>query len=93
MSEQARKLVNEFEILMPPKLSPMVTCGDRVFVKEVYKNAYIENAKKCALIAVNRNIKILRDLQKESQSNYWSIEHLILDEQDLRIEIEMLNNE
>lgn len=51
----------------------------------------IEIAKQCALIAVNRTINILKEMQeKEHSDNFWYLENAILDEQEIKTEIENL---
>jgi len=50
-----------------------------------------EQAKQCALITCNRTIDILKEIRdKEHSNNFWYLENAILEEMQVKKEIELL---
>ena len=54
-------------------------------------NGTIYNSKQCALITCNRTIDILKEIRdKEHSDNFWYLENAILEEMQVKTEIEKL---
>jgi ferredoxin len=84
--EKAEELVDKYfsEIRMPSDCEGCMQCVDRC-------GNMVDIAKKYSLIACDRTIDILKEIRdKEHSDNFWYLENAILEEMQVKREIEKL---